>query len=271
MAQLREMVASPQYTALLDRFSNLIHRPTHVMEGIQADAAARGAEGQESGDWPEFQEYTSQVNRQISDIGSVLTSMSTQLTGNRPATGSNPVAQPQAQASRPSAQNPPSSTQTRTSSRSQPSAQPDEPALPRVTLGDRSQRVNPATGELETIQGGQYHPVTSGSERVAYRVKMRALTVDDTTLSVEQKDCISCACHNCWKMFSASTRYLQGRVERGQAFERMTSEDLEIQERILRKQFSMVVELYGADFIRARPSRGRHFEGRFGRSSPNYS
>lgn len=92
-----------------------------------------------------------------------------------------------------------------------------------------------------------------------------------STASVEQRDCITCACTNCFKMFMASVRHMESRSARREAFEQMDAADMELQLRLLNKQFSMAVELLGTDFVLNRPSRNREYENTCGRDSSEYT
>lgn len=48
------------------------------------------------------------------------------------------------------------------------------------------------------------------------------------TASIEQQDCIKCACHNCFKMFMASVRHMEGRADRDLAFSQMSQDDIDL-------------------------------------------
>lgn len=47
----------------------------------------------------------------------------------------------------------------------------------------------------------------------------------------------------------------------------MSSEDMQLQLRLLNKQLSMAIELLGTDFILNRASRNREYEALYGRDS----
>ena len=51
----------------------------------------------------------------------------------------------------------------------------------------------------------------------------------------------------------------------------MSGYDLEIQKKLLFKQFSTIVELLGKEWVVQRPDRNRHYEQRFGANSPRYT
>lgn len=68
---------------------------------------------------------------------------------------------------------------------------------------------------------GMYHVHTPIRQKIVNKEIMRE-RADGEILSAEQRNCASCGCENCLRLFEASTRWMQNIADRTEAFKQMS-------------------------------------------------